>query len=352
MTVQVLHILGSARPEGASIARMVGILGEGIDARRFRLHAWFLEEDGPLREELEASGVSTRYVAWPGGMGNLRGAAAFWRALRGGDFAIVHQHYGGRSIRLVTRAATRARIACHLWGRVDERTPQLRLPIERKTCDRLIACSRSVAEQVVGARAKVVYAAVKPGAAEAGARLPRERLVIGAASRMVPSKGLDTLIDAAEILQKRLPSARVEIAGDGPEREALARRAAAKGLDNVVFLGWRQQIEEVLDRWDVFVQPSLQEPLGIANLEAMRQGIPVVGSRTGGIAEVVVDCVTGILFTPGDAQELAQALERLALDERLRHAMGDAARRRALEVFSRDAMVAALSAVYDEMLAA
>jgi glycosyltransferase involved in cell wall biosynthesis len=348
MTHAVLHVLGSARVEGASIARIVALLGEQLKGEKYRLHAWFLADDGPLREELEASGIATRFIRWPGGAGDLRGLASFCLALRASEFAIVHQHYGGRIIRMVTRAVSRARIIFHAHGRVDEQAPRMRLPINTGTCDRVVACSRAVAGQVVGREARVIYAGVK--AVPARTRANRGKpVVIGAASRMVPSKGLGVMIDAVDLLHRRHPEVRVELAGDGREREILEGKVRELGMRNVTFLGWRK-LDEVIPSWDIFVQPSLQEPFGLANLEAMREALPVVASRTGGIPEVIVDGSTGILVDPGDARSLAEALGRLVADEGLRREMGAAGRRLALDVFSPEALGRSVESLYDEVL--
>ncbi|HVP01395.1 MAG TPA: glycosyltransferase, partial [Solirubrobacteraceae bacterium] len=101
---------------------------------------------------------------------------------------------------------------------------------------------------------------------------------------------------------------------------------------------------------DVVVQPSRNEGLSITVLEAMAAGRPVVASDVGGTRESVADGVTGVLVPPGRPDALAAALDALLRDPRRRAALGAAARARAVASFSAQAMAAATSAVYEELL--
>src|SRR5689334_16393827 len=106
MPKNVLHILGPAQSEGTGIARIVGALARGLDPERYKVHAWFLRGDGPLTTELQAAGAEVRVVDWHGGAYDPAGAWRFWQSLRGREFAIVHQHWGGRAPRWIARSVT------------------------------------------------------------------------------------------------------------------------------------------------------------------------------------------------------------------------------------------------------
>jgi glycosyltransferase involved in cell wall biosynthesis len=97
---------------------------------------------------------------------------------------------------------------------------------------------------------------------------------------------------------------------------------------------------------DVFVLPSLHEGLGVAALEAMACGLAVVASATGGLAQTVVDGLTGIHVTAGEARALADAVARLAAEPALRAAMGAAGRARVCEKYGMDAMARATLELY------
>jgi starch synthase len=102
----------------------------------------------------------------------------------------------------------------------------------------------------------------------------------------------------------------------------------------------------------VFACPSLYEPLGIVNLEAMACGTAVVGSRVGGIPEVVEDGVTGLLVPSGDPAALADALNTLVRDTALAGAMGRAGRARAAAEFGWRAIAGQTAALYSELVSA
>ena len=103
----------------------------------------------------------------------------------------------------------------------------------------------------------------------------------------------------------------------------------------VRFLGYLPEVREVLGRTQLLVMPTVYfESFGIAAVEATAMGLPVVASRVGGLAEIVEDGRTGFLVKPGDAVELAGAVQRLMDSPDMRARMGQAGRRRAVEHFS------------------
>ncbi len=136
-------------------------------------------------------------------------------------------------------------------------------------------------------------------------------------------------------------------AGEGGEHAVLAARVRTLGLDaNVRFLGRVDDVASVLAAADVLVMPSRQEGLGVAALEAMAAGLPVIASRVGGLPEAVVDGATGLLVPPADVPALAAAIARLAADRALARRLGAAGRARVRERFTMAGMAAATLAVY------
>jgi glycogen synthase len=154
------------------------------------------------------------------------------------------------------------------------------------------------------------------------------------AGRLVAEKGVDTLIRAAALLETA--GASLLLVGDGPERRQLEETAARLGIENRVrFTGFvpHDSIPSILRRADVFVLPSLSEELGSVLLEAMHSGAAIVASRTGGIPALIQHDRNGLLVSPGDASELAAAIDRLLND----HQFACRVRRRArLDAGSRD----------------
>ncbi|MGA2631501.1 MAG: glycosyltransferase [Terriglobia bacterium] len=355
MPHRILHILGSAQAEGTSFARIVGALGRGLDPARYKLHACFLKGDGPLAAELEAAGVEVRVVDWTRGARDPVGTWRFWHSLRGERFAIMHQHYGGRAPRWLARRATGAKVITHLHGYILESRGLETVPVSAQGADLVIAASQAVADRVVGTRARVVYAgAYVPSNVDRNLVAPRNGnvVVLGTAGRLVPIKGVVYLVRALAALRQEIPDVRLEIAGSGPERAAVECEVQSLGLaGSVVFLGWQHDLERVLPGWDVFVQPSLTDSFGIATLEAMAAGLPVVATGVGGLRELVEDGRTGWLVPPADPAALAKRLRDLALNPAQRRAMGMAGRERARAHFSVERMVAEIQKIYDELLA-
>jgi len=169
-------------------------------------------------------------------------------------------------------------------------------------------------------------------------------LVIGALERR---KGHAVLLEAARRLAPDRPRLRYVFAGEGSERGALAAAARELG-DRVVFAGFRRDVAACLAAADLVAVPSLHEGLGVAALEAMAAGRPVVASRVGGLAEVVVEGESGLLTAAGEPQPLAAALAALADDPGLRARLGQGGRARVLARYTAARMAEGTLACYVE----
>ena len=151
-------------------------------------------------------------------------------------------------------------------------------------------------------------------------------------ARMYPRKRIADLLHAAPLVRAAVAGARVRIVGRGPEWEAVRRLHADLGLAGTVDLLGDVSLAELAAEYtgaDVFCLPSVQEGFGIAFLEAMAAGLPVVACRAAAIPEVVLDGVTGVLTPPRDPEALAGALADLLRDRDRAAALGREGRRRA-----------------------
>jgi len=139
--------------------------------------------------------------------------------------------------------------------------------------------------------------------------------------------------------------------GDGQDRPETLRLARCLGVEtDVIFLGKQDDVESLLATADLFLLPSEQEAFGLAALEAMSCGVPVIATTVGGIPEVVEDGASGFLLPPGDVEGMARAALTL-LTDRGRHAgFREAARRRAISHFDTSLIVPQYEAYYREVV--
>jgi L-malate glycosyltransferase len=165
-------------------------------------------------------------------------------------------------------------------------------------------------------------------------------------------KNLPVLVQVFYEVQKHV-AARLVLVGDGPEREATERQAEALGIESKVdFLGDQEYIADLLPAADVFLLPSQHESFGLAALEAMSCGVPVVGSCIGGLPEVIENEKTGFLCDPNDVDCMKAIVLGLFKDEATRRQIGAASRERAERLFNRDRIVAQYVDVYRRLMGA
>jgi sugar transferase (PEP-CTERM/EpsH1 system associated) len=170
--------------------------------------------------------------------------------------------------------------------------------------------------------------------------LPDE-LVVLTVGRLTPAKGHAELLEAAaKVLSVSERRVRFLWLGEGPERERLEARAQALGLGGRVQMpGDSDRVPQFLAAADLFVLPSELEGMSSAILEAMASGLPVIAHTVGGNPELVDHEHTGLLCECGNTEALASAIARLVHHDDERLALGDAARHRAEQIFSLEAML-------------
>ncbi len=168
--------------------------------------------------------------------------------------------------------------------------------------------------------------------------------------RLDRQKGVDTLLGAMAHLGARGAPAELVIAGDGPQRGMVENFVArAHGGAHTRLLGWRDDVAALLSAADVFVLPSRWEGFGLAAVEAMAAGLPVIATRVPGLSEVVAHGRTGLLLPPGDATALAEAIVELIEDPTLCARLGRAGRKRAGELFSLERFLSEHAELYDDL---
>jgi glycosyltransferase involved in cell wall biosynthesis len=170
--------------------------------------------------------------------------------------------------------------------------------------------------------------------------LPHGALLVGNVAALAPHKGQRYLIDAMHLVVRDLPDARLVILGEGELHDALNDQIANLGLErHVTLAGFRPDALGLMRSLDLFVMSSITEGLGSAILEAMACERPVVGTRAGGIPELITDDETGLLVPPQDEAALAEAMLRLLGDAELARRVAAAGRARVVAEFSIDHLV-------------
>jgi glycosyltransferase involved in cell wall biosynthesis len=175
-------------------------------------------------------------------------------------------------------------------------------------------------------------------------------IIVSTASVLVEWKHPETIVKACALLHDRGIPVRLLIAGTGAMRSGLEQLAKGQGIgERVHFLGHHPDPEQILQASDVFVLASVSEAFGNVLGEAMACCVPVVGTRSGAIPEIIEHGHTGFLAEPEDEASFADALEKLANDENLRRIMGQRGREKVYAEFTVDQAVSKTLALYESL---
>jgi glycosyltransferase involved in cell wall biosynthesis len=328
-----------ARRRGCRIAELDGMVREVSPARDvaavLQLYRLFRRERPAIvHTHTSKAGFVGRFAAWLAGVP-----------------AVIHQPHGHIFYGYWSRPRTAMfvaleRVAAHWTDTMIALTPrEIEEHLERGI---------GRAEQYAVVPSGVPTRALREGAAsraEARARLglPADAYVVAGVGRFVPIKGFDLLVAALGELVAQVPNAHVVLIGDGVERGALEAQAAALGVTARLHIsGAVTDVVGLLPAADVLAAPSRNEGMGRVLVEAMALGLPVVGTRVGGIGDVILDGECGLLVPPEDPGALAAALIELGQDAARRAKLSEGARPRA-EDFSITVAAAAMRALYDSL---
>jgi len=177
--------------------------------------------------------------------------------------------------------------------------------------------------------------------------VPQATLVVGTVGSLTKVKNQSLLLRACARLIKHGVDAEVRIAGEGPERATLMDVASFLGISRQVrLLGHVADVAEFLNQLDIFVLPSDSEQHPNALLEAMACGLPCIGTRVGGVPEILGDGRYGYVVNPGDENALTNALQALSREPPMRVSWGEKARERVARRYNMDIMLRAYADLY------
>lgn len=357
-----MHVDSERRFSGGEL--QVFLLIDGLRRRGAR-NVIACRRDSAAAHEAAGRGIETCYAPMVNEL-DLGSLVALRAAIRTHGADLVHLHTG-RATWLGGLAAWSAGVPAITTRRMDRavaRGWRTRLTYERLV-ERVVAISPAVKGRltdggVPASRVSVIASAVDPerllplrGREEVrqGLGVPVDGTVLLVLAALVRRKGVDVVLRALEVLARVGLRPLLWVAGEGAENaslEALARDAGVEG--QVRFLGRRGDVPDLLGACDIVVIPSRREGLGVAALEAMAAGRPIVASAVGGLAEAVVDRRTGLLVPPDDPEALASALEEIVRDPSLRAALGAEGPRRVAESFAAEQMVESYARLYESVL--
>jgi len=350
---RVLHIVGDSKFGGGAavilrLAEMAQNDGHDVD---------ILSTDAEMREVFARHGVGLVYLdciwrnirPWR----DLNGLLRLMRFLRASDYDLVHTHTskGGFVGRIAARLAGIPHIIHTVHGfafHEESSRTEIRLwsALERlasHACDQIVTVSEHHRGWALrlgigrpdrihaipnGLNSNRVVSQSTVASVRASIGVEPQDLLLLSTGRLARQKGLNDLIAAAPILTTQLKQPfKVVIAGDGPLRSRLEAQAAELGLkENVLFLGFRQDLGDLLAAADVVVLPSLWEGLSISLLEAMAAGKAIVTTTIGSNCEATHQGDAALLVPPHDPRALAVAIETLATNHELAKAKGNVAR--------------------------
>ncbi|HUW84700.1 MAG TPA: glycosyltransferase [Phycisphaerae bacterium] len=347
--LRIVQLITEMAPAGAE--KVVHDLAIGLSAKGHQVHvATLLDAPGApatLTDDLARHGVSITRLRMRS-KGDLPRLSALASLLRRSSPHVLHTHlwHADLAAKALLPAVWRRRPMLLSTIHIPDRRPvHWRFAIDRLTqlwVDQIAFVSPSVMHFY---RRRVGLAAHKcvvvPNGIDLAAyqALP-DRLharaqwistsaepVIGTIARLDPQKGLPALLHAFSILARRWKRAALLIAGTGPERQALEDLAVKLGVaDRLHMLGFQQDVRPVLAALDVFVLPSRWEGFGLATLEAMAAGLPVVVTDVPGSRDLVQHEQTGLVVPPNDSDALARAIARCLSHTDLRVQLGQRAR--------------------------
>jgi len=355
--VKVLHII--TRFDKGGSAENTYLTLKGMDKNRFEMTLLSGTEDDPTQDRsAQIEEMQIQHILIPPLKRNInlvRDFKAFLvmrHILKKNNFTIVHTHTSKAGFlgRLAARSA-RTPLVIHTphghvlfgyFGKVKTQIFKLLEKFTARITDTIIALTEREKKDYVTAKMAnrdkitVIHSGIElekyknlsnedRETLKKTLKIPNEALIIGTAGRLVPVKGPEYLIKAAEIILSKNPDADVYFlfAGDGDQKIVLMDLADKLGIKkNIVFLGFRDDLIAILSLCDIFVLPSLNEGMGRVLVEAMALGKPIIASNICGIPDLIQNGKNGYLVPPKNPDELARYIQILLEDKNKRIQMG------------------------------
>ncbi len=342
MTVHIVHLLGTARAENTAITSLVEQIARASTAD-YRTSAIFMDGAGPMQARLTAAGIPNIAITWAGSR-DISGHLALAWALGNLKPDLIHQHHGGWPARLIARLVRGVPVLLHLHGRDRESRPNGRLVQTTIGASAVIAVSQSVASDANDPRTIVIPNGIDVPQSSALLNTPDHLIT---ASRLVPLRAVETLVEVAAAL----PTARLTIIGDGPDRARIEALIVERHLaDRVHLSGWLSDITPVLLGGSIYVSAAQDEGFGLSIAQAMAAGLPVVAMDTGAVSELVTKDISGLLVPAGNRDAMINAVRQLINNPAQARTMGTNGRALIARDFRTHQMTDAVRQIYSQLL--
>ena len=340
--MKIIHLISGGDVGGAKthVLSLLQELNKSVQADL----VCFME--GDFAEDARKMGISVHIIA---GNNLLKTKKALVSLIREGGYDLIHCHGSrGNVMGAMLRRATGLPVVSTVHS--DYKLDYMGRPLGKlilgnmnnwalRRMDYLVAVSDAMADILISRRFRpdrffVIYNGIDfekklsplPRAEffkKLGLDIPEDAVVAGIGARLNPVKDMRTLVRALALAKDKAPRLHVLIAGEGPEGQPLRDLAKQLGVaDRVHFAGWVYDMDSFYNALDINTLTSLSESFPYALTDGTRFNLPTVSSRVGGVPKLIDDEVNGFLFTPGDAETLADRLTRLENDPALREKMG------------------------------
>lgn len=367
----ILHVVEDLRIGG--LERVIQSIALGLDRGKYNVEVWCLAEGGEIADEISEQGIPVKVLGMKSYY-NPRRILDLAFLLQEAEIDLLHSHgYFASTFSRLAGLKARVPVMVRHIHTTDHRFSPRNRRIEAllSLCtDQVICVSQAVKTFAVEAlgipeiRTCVIYnTAFAKGNGSQGVGLEARRAALGiqaddfvilALASLKRNKGHEVLLHAVSHLRQPHPGIKCLFVGDGPLRGELEAEAQRLGLaGHVVFTGLQGDVTPYLEMAHTLVLPTLyREGLSVALIEGASAGLPLVGSRLGGIPEVIEHQKNGFLVRPGDVRDLAAAIGQLIANPDLRGRMGRTSREIYKSRFAQGIILHRIEDLYDRLLKA
>lgn len=366
-TKTILHIIDTTGPGGAETV-FLNLLRE-LATTEFR-SVVVLRGEGWVAEKVRAIGISPHFIDSKGSF-NLGYIKALRRLLVNEQVDLIHAHLLGSNVYgAILALICRKPMIATFHGAVDvadrERFLKTKFFLIGLGASKIVCVSKrlhtelSARSMLPQRKVKLIYNGVNPslfvndsaGGLKQELGLKPDTILVVSIGNIRPAKGYEYLVNAALLMSEVDPNTHFIVVGH--PRDTLFKKlkrqiSEAHQKPNVHWLGFRDDVADILRQADMFLLPSVSEGFSISTVEAMMAGVPVIATRSGGPEELIVDGETGFLIPVRDSAAIVTAIEKLKFPE-IRQSVVARARTNASEKFGLATMLQEYRGLYQQLI--